>query len=99
MPYRDDVFVLGRGRVFGILVAEAVRTARGVAIGDRLDDARAAYPTLQCREVHAGEALFGGKDPTYTLCRAPLPRKRMLVFEQDPIRSITLLDLSPARDG
>ena len=91
LAYPDDAFVLAGDRVFGILAAAHARTARGVAIGDPLARARAVYPSLECRQARAGEAIFGA-DPTYTVCRAKLGPKRMLVFEEDPIRSITVLD-------
>ena len=92
MAYDDEVFMLASGRVFAFLAAADAETLRGIAIGDPIDDVREAYPTVACREAHAGEAILGSEDPTYTLCRVELTRDRILTFEEDPVRSITLLD-------
>ena len=93
LRYEHVAFALTGDRVFGFIVSDRrAVTRRGVGVGDRLNDAREAYPNLTC-QAYAGEAIIGD-NPTYTLCRSELGRGRILSFEEDRIRSITLLDLS-----
>ena len=95
LRFDHAAFALTNGRVFAFIVSdEHAETVRGVGVGDDLDDAREAYSGLECREAYAGESLLGGSR-TYTLCRAELGGGRILVIEEDPIRSISLLDLTP----
>ena len=92
MKYEGVAFLVDRDRgVFAMLIAEdGAATTRGVAIGDRIEEAHAAY-ALRCIDVAGGGSLFGGQE-TYPSCQATLGRVRMW-FGRDPIRSITLLSL------
>jgi hypothetical protein len=90
LRYDGVAFLVGSRGVFAFVVtAEGARTRMGVAIGDRLRDARRRY-RLGCGEGVGGEPLFGGETPTYPYCRGTIGDRIRIWFGQDPIRSITL---------
>lgn len=88
----EDVGFLLNGRVYAFIVAaNGAETTRGVAIGDRMDEARKAY-RLQCTRVAGGEGLFGvGGQEFYPSCGTRLGGGLRIWFGRDPIASITLL--------
>jgi hypothetical protein len=82
---------LGRGsplrgkqdEVGGFLVAASeVRTLRGIQVGDTLDEAKAAYPELECGDRPAGEFA------TYRYCSGRTAEQRHIWFGGDPITTI-----------
>jgi hypothetical protein len=92
MRYDDVTFILGRKGVYAFLVVEQdARTRRGVAVGDPLLVARAAY-RLRCAAVIGSELPTGGYE-RYPSCRGTLRSRIRIWFGRDPIRSITLLSL------
>ena len=96
MRYERVAFVLANDRVFGFVTSdEGTVLSKGVGVGDSLQAVRAKYP-LSCREAYAGESLSGGS-ATYTLCRLQLKNGFVLTVTEDPVESIALLDLRPAR--
>ncbi|MDP8909748.1 MAG: hypothetical protein M3N47_11700 [Chloroflexota bacterium] len=60
-------------------------TRAGVAIGDRLDAARTAYPNMRCDVQNRNSEYV-----PYPYCTTKLKDGLYIWFGQDPIRSITL---------
>lgn len=96
--YDELAFLVFEDRVFSFMVtAEEAETTRGVGVGDSLEEARAAFPRVQCGEAIAGEAILPFQEtPTYPYCRGVLAPKRFIWFGDDPIESITITDYSGA---
>ena len=87
LRYRDVALLATPRGIHAVIVADpAAATARGVAIGDPLDDAARAYPSLRCsRESDAGEH---GTDPPR--CHGRIAPNRYIWFGNDPIQVIAL---------
>jgi hypothetical protein len=81
LRYREVSIGIAGDRVISIDTLEAgATTARGVAIGDPLDDAQAAYPELECESLDDG---------SWRACHGRLG-SRYIWFGGDPIRDITI---------
>jgi hypothetical protein len=97
LKYEDVAFLVGPSGVYAFIVTDdSAQTARGVAIGDELDEARATYD-LRCIDVAGGESPFGGVS-TYPSCSTTIGGRIRIWFGQDPVRSITLLSLAHSRE-
>ena len=85
--YESATFFSSRdGRIAYVMVtAPGSQTEGGVAIGDDLESARAAYPALRC-----GTANEGTDYRPYPACVARLAQHRWVWFGGDPITNITL---------
>jgi hypothetical protein len=80
-----------RDGVFWIAVTDRnAVTRRGIRIGDTQEDARRAYPKLQC-----GHRDATGERPATDYCRQHLPNGLWLWFGQDPIQSIAITRTTP----
>ena len=87
MRYRGAVFGTCRGRVHDLIVTQdGAATRRGVSVGDPLEEARDAYPALDCGD--AG----GGEYEEYPYCAGRVGPGRYAWFGNDPIHSIMLAD-------
>jgi hypothetical protein len=84
---------LGRGsplrgkqdQVAGFQVtAPGVRTLRGIGAGDSLEDAKDAYPELDCGDAPAGDYA------TYHYCSGRIAEERHIWFGGDPIMNISV---------
>ena len=77
-----------RGRqdeVAGFLVAaHGASTLRGIKVGDTLDEAKGAYPELECGERPSGDFA------TYPYCSGRVAEQRHLWFGGDPIATISV---------
>ena len=80
-----------RDGVYWIAVTEhdAV-TRRGVRVGDSQQDARHAYPRLQCGHRDASD-----ERPATDYCRVHLASGLWLWFGQDPIQTIAITQTIP----
>ena len=93
--YEDSAFLFLRGRAYAImLTASNVETARGVGIGDAIEDVRRSYEGAECRDVAGGESLSGDLE-TYRSCRVRVAPMRFVFFGGDPVRSITFYSTAP----
>jgi hypothetical protein len=91
LKYEGVAFLLDTVGVYAFIVGQdGAETTRGVAIGDRMEDARRSYPALRCTDVAGGERLFGGQE-FYPSCTTRLRRGLQIWFGRDPIKSITLV--------
>jgi hypothetical protein len=90
LKYEHVAFLITPGTgVYAMIVTEAgTTTTRGVAIGDKMEDARRRY-SLRCLDVAGGESLLDGQE-FYSSCGANIGRARIW-FGRDPIKSITLV--------
>jgi hypothetical protein len=85
LRYAHTSVELEDGRVVAVTTAErGAVTSAGVGVGDDLDSARQAYPSLECFDAPAGDI------GEYPVCRGRLGSERWLWFGEDPIRSISL---------
>jgi hypothetical protein len=85
LRYRDVSFSTCNTRVFKMLVTDTkAETTAGVGVDDDLEDARNAYPQLECEEIEIGD--FGER---MEYCSGKLDRY-YIYFGGDPIRSISL---------
>jgi hypothetical protein len=85
LRYRDTSVLLADDRVYGFVITdEDAETTAGVGVGDSLEVARDAYPSLDCGIARAGEYR------TFPYCGGSLGLGRWIWFGQDPIRSIVL---------
>jgi hypothetical protein len=81
LRYPEVAVGVARDRVISIDTLEAGATsARGVAIGDPLEKAKAAYPELECKSLD---------DASWRACHGRLG-DRYIWFGGDPIRDITI---------
>jgi hypothetical protein len=90
-PVKD--LYLGRGsplrgredEVGGFQVtARGAVTLRGIQAGNSLDEAKAAYPELECRDAPAGDVA------TYPVCTGRVAEERHIWFGGDPILNISV---------
>jgi hypothetical protein len=83
-----DVVVIFKGRqgvgAF-VLVEPEAETSGGIAIGDPLNQAKSAYPSLRCGIVNEGTEYV-----RYPACTGRIAASRHIWFGGDPIRSIAL---------
>lgn len=64
-------------------------TARGIEVGDELDDARARYPEMTCGEAPAEESpIFG--NTTFPYCAGKVAPDRWIWFGDDPVANISV---------
>lgn len=68
-----------------VFAAEDARTAAGVGVGSRLDEARKAYPGSYCAIANAGTEYV-----SFDFCTARVSAGRYVWFAYDPIRSVTV---------
>jgi hypothetical protein len=66
------------------VTARGARTLRGIEAGDPLEEARAAYPELDCGEAPAGDVA------TYPYCSGRIAEERHIWFGGDPIANISV---------
>lgn len=66
------------------VTARGAVTLRGIQAGDSLDEAKAAYPELECRDAPAGDIA------TYPACTGRVGEERHIWFGGDPIVNISL---------
>lgn len=86
LRYAHTTVELEGGHVISIVTAErGATTPAGVGVGDDLDSAQQAYPSLRCYDVSGA-----GGHGSYPACSGRLGPQRWLWFGEDPIRSITL---------
>jgi hypothetical protein len=86
LRYEEVVYLLDGGEVCGwILGRDGSATRAGVAIGDPLADAEAAYPGLVCDEAHQGD-----EDESFPYCAGRLEKRRYIWFGGDPIDTIQM---------
>jgi hypothetical protein len=88
LRYDGFSFLVGTEGVYAIMVTEAARTTRGVAVGDDLGRARRLYE-IGCSEGIAGERIGGGVE-TYPTCRGTIDDRIRIWFGEDPIGSIAI---------
>lgn len=89
LRYDGAALFVFRDRVFGIMVSAGnARTSKGVQIGDRLDAARKAYPTVRCEGASSSDTSA----TQAANCSGFLRRNRWVYFGGDPIRSITIME-------
>jgi hypothetical protein len=89
LKYDDVAFLASPAGVYAFIVTQGgAGTTRGVAIGDRMVEARDAYRT-RCKDVAGGESLLGGQE-FYPSCGARVG-PHYVWFGRDPIRSITIV--------
>jgi hypothetical protein len=87
--YEDSAFLFLHDRAYAMMLTSgAIETARGVGIGDSIDEVRRRYDAVRCAHVAGGESAFGGTD-TYPSCQARIRPTRFVWFGGDPIRSLT----------
>jgi hypothetical protein len=79
-PLRDKQDEVGGFQV----TARGAVTLRGIQAGDSLDDAKAAYPELECRDAPAGDVA------TYPVCTGRVAEERHIWFGGDPIANISV---------
>ena len=79
-PLRDKQDEIGGFQV----TARGAVTLRGIQAGDSLDEAKAAYPGLECRDAPAGDVA------TYPACTGRVAEERHIWFGGDPIVNISL---------
>ncbi len=91
LKYEETAFLVAAsvGMYSLMTTNEGDATRAGVAVGDPLARAKAAYENVRCGESVAGEPLFGDELPTYPWCRARVDDVDVF-FGDDPIASITL---------
>ena len=86
LRYAHTSVELENGRVVAVTTAErGAVTPAGAGVGDDLDAARQAYPSLRCRDAPAT-----GGHGSYPACSGRLSPGRWLWFGEDPIKSISL---------
>lgn len=87
LRYPDVAYVLGRGRVYAIVVGGNAGgpRPRGVAVMARLEAARSPYPSLKCGTRQRGES--GG---AYRYCAGRVAPRRWLWIADDPVAAIVL---------
>lgn len=77
-----------RGRQYEVggfqITARGARTLRGIEAGDTLEEARAAYPELECGDAPAGDVA------TYPYCSGRIAEQRHIWFGGDPIVNISV---------
>jgi len=66
------------------VTARGARTMRGIEAGDTLDEARAAYPELECGDAPAGDTA------TFPYCSGRIAEERHIWFGGDPIVNISV---------
>jgi hypothetical protein len=66
------------------VTARGAVTLRGIQAGDSLDEAKAAYPELECRDAPAGDVA------TYPACTGRIAPERHIWFGGDPIVNISV---------
>jgi hypothetical protein len=66
------------------VTARGARTLRGIEAGDSLEEAREAYPELDCGEAPAGDVA------TYPYCSGRIAPERHIWFGGDPIMNISI---------
>jgi hypothetical protein len=66
------------------VTARGAVTLRGIQAGDSLDEAKAAYPEVECRDAPAGDVA------TYPACTGRIADERHIWFGGDPIVNISL---------
>lgn len=89
LRYQGASFFVRRDRVFGFMItAPGTPTSRGVSIGDRLKQARKAYPSLKCEAQSQGDTTAVQK----AACFGKAPKGRYIYFGGDPIESITVME-------
>jgi len=90
--YEDVLFWLSPNGpvVAGFQVTSAgASTARGIEVGDDLDDVRARYPEIRCGEAPAGESpIFG--NTTFPYCSGKVAPGRWIWFGDDPVANISV---------
>jgi hypothetical protein len=91
LRYAEAAFLVARDTGLASLVVTRLgaTTRAGIAVGDRLARVRQRHDDVRCGEAPAGEAIFGGEDPTYPWCEVGVGRVQVF-FGDDPIESITL---------
>ena len=95
LRYPDVAYVLGRGRVYAIVVGGNAGgpRPRGVALMARLSTVRERHPSLRCTVARAGESKL-----TYPLCSGRVGVRRWLWAAHDPVGAIVLASVRlPAR--
>jgi len=89
LRFEDVGVLITRGRVYGFVITERdAETRRGVGVGDSLAIAKRRYPDMDCDVVNEGSEYA-----TFPACRGRIGPGRYLGFEQDPIRTITLMSV------
>jgi hypothetical protein len=79
-----------RRAVAGFQVTSAgAPTARGVEVGDDLDDVRASYPEIRCGDAAAGESPIRG-NTTFPYCSGRVAPDRWIWFGGDPVANISV---------
>jgi hypothetical protein len=87
LRYRDATVLLSDDRVYGIVTTDdEAETSEGVGVGDNLEVAEDAYPSLDCGVARASAYR------TFPYCGGRLGQGRWMWFGQDPIRSIVLTE-------
>jgi hypothetical protein len=66
------------------VVARGAATSRGVAAGDRIAQAKEAYPELRCGTIHDGQDRA---------CAGKIGKRRFIWFGGDPIEAIAVADV------
>jgi hypothetical protein len=97
LRYEEAAFLVSpTAGVYSFVVTRlGAKTRAGVMVGDPLSQVRERYEGVSCGEAVAGEALFGGEQPTYPWCRARVSGAEVF-FGDDPIEAITVT-ARPAR--
>jgi hypothetical protein len=89
LRYKGAALFVFRDRVFGFMISAGnARTGRGVQVGDGLDAAKKAYPTVRCE----GSSSSDTSATQAASCAGFLRKNRWIYFGGDPIRSITLME-------
>jgi hypothetical protein len=79
-----------RRAVAGFQVTSAgAPTARGIEVGDDLDDVRASYPEIRCGDAAAGESPIRG-NTTFPYCSGRVAPDRWIWFGGDPVANISV---------
>jgi hypothetical protein len=90
--YEDVLFWLSSSdrKIAGFQVTGAgASTARGIEIGDDLDDVRARYREIRCGQAPAGESpIFG--NTTFPYCSGKVAPGRWIWFGDDPVANISV---------
>lgn len=68
-----------------VFAANDARTAAGVGVGSRLEEARKAYPGSRCEIANADTEYV-----SFEFCTARVAAGRYIWFAHDPIRSVTV---------
>jgi hypothetical protein len=89
LAYPDAIFYLRNDAVVGFeVIGSGARTLRNIEIGDSLDDAREAYPELQCDEGSTGT----DSPDSFPYCAGKMATRVHVWFGGDPITSIVVFN-------